>query len=357
MNILITAPNLDPNKNVSGVSSVVNLIINSNSLHHYSHYLLGRPDKKLTKLSWLYYTIKQILLFPFAIKKNNIDLIHQNLPFNLNGVLREVFITFWSSLMKKPIFLHVHGGSFLMDGTKNILINKICTYILKKSSLIVVLSEVEKNSIENNFNVKNVKILVNCVDTNIFKLKGKKSFNTKPNILFLGRTHESKGIQDIVEAFKLLKQNTDFSFSLCGKGPLLEYFKTECDKILGEDFKYYGVVSGEDKISILEDSDYFILPSRYGEGLPIALLESMSMGLVPIVTDDASMKYIIQNEVNGIIIQKSNPQDLYEKLKKILLNIPLSKSISANAAETIRGSYNVKNYILSLNSLYSSIIS
>lgn len=66
MNILITAPSLNPNENVSGVSTMVNNIISHNKSHTYFHYLLGKSDRKQNKIKWLVKLIKQLVVFPFC---------------------------------------------------------------------------------------------------------------------------------------------------------------------------------------------------------------------------------------------------------------------------------------------------
>ena len=61
---------------------------------------------------------------------------------------------------------------------------------------------------------------------------------------------------------------------------------------MGDDFIFKGVVSGNDKWNTIYESDIFLLPSRHSEGLPMSLLETMAAGLVPVVTNDASMKLL-----------------------------------------------------------------
>jgi len=100
MNILITAPSLNPIKNVSGISCVVQTIISHNEQQQCFHYLLGRPDKKLTKTKWLFDLVKQVLLFPLALIRNKIDLVHQNLPFDPKGLMREYVINLWACLFQ-----------------------------------------------------------------------------------------------------------------------------------------------------------------------------------------------------------------------------------------------------------------
>ncbi|GHT63948.1 hypothetical protein AGMMS50239_20790 [Bacteroidia bacterium] len=355
-NILITAPSLDVRKNISGISSVVQSIIKHNNQCNYTHYLLGRPDKKLTAFSWLMLLIKQLILFPFALKKNKIDIVHQNLPFDPKGILREFVINWWCKLLNIPVVLHIHGGVFLMNKTTNKFYDSLSKRIFKNSRVVVVLSEIEKEALRQNYQYPSASVLVNCIDISLFSEIKKKEHNPTPVFLFLGRLHESKGLEDIVNAFKLLKADVKFDFILCGDGPLREYIVSECKSLLKDQFKYLGVVSGQIKLNIIQSADYFLLPSRYGEGLPIALLETMAVGLVPIITDDASMKYVVENGQNGVIVEKRNPQDLYQKIKKVVSTPGLYQFLSTHAKESVVEKYDIQDYVSRLNDIYEKCL-
>lgn len=356
LNILITAPSLDVCKNISGISSVAQSIIKHNNQCNYTHYLLGRPDKKLTVFSWVMLLFKQLFLFPFTLKKNKIDIVHQNLPFDPKGILREFVINLWCKLLNIPVVLHIHGGVFLMNKTSNKVYKFLSKKIFKNSRMVVVLSEIEKESLKQNYQYPSALVLVNCIDTAQFSETEEKKQNQPPTFIFMGRLHESKGLEDIVNAFKLLKEDVKFNFILCGDGPLREYMVSECQLLLKNQFNYLGVVSGQTKINAIKSADYFLLPSRYGEGLPIALLETMAAGLVPVVTDDASMKYVVEDEENGVIVAKRNPQDLCQKIKKIVSTPGLYRSLSTHAKESVAEKYNIQSYVSQLNDIYEKCL-
>ncbi|WKK66467.1 glycosyltransferase family 4 protein [Lutimonas zeaxanthinifaciens] len=357
MNVLITAPSLNPAENVSGISTVVSTIIQNNANHNYYHYLLGRTDKHKSKLIILLQVVKQILLFPSFTRSNSIELVHQNLPFDPKGLMREYVINFLCRIHKIPVLLHVHGGVFLMNGTKNPFYNWLAKSIFKYSNEVVVLSELEKEAISTLYQYPSSKVLYNSIDSKEYQGISKKRLVKKTILLFLGRINKSKGIHDIVEALKQLKSNNiSFEFHLCGAGPLQDYFVNECEEILEKDFKYLGIVSGEQKLKIIKNSNFFLLPSRYGEGLPMALLETMAAGVVPVVTDDASMKYVVHHEKNGIRVNKNDPNDLFLKLKNILSNNSLYQNLSDKAVQTIEEQFDIKNYVIQLNKIYNSTI-
>ncbi|PJJ84053.1 glycosyltransferase family 4 protein [Mucilaginibacter auburnensis] len=355
MNILITAPSLDTTKNVSGVATVVNTIINNNPQQKYFHYLLGSPDKRLSKPAWAFELVRQLVAFPLFIRKNKIDIVHQNLPFDPKGLTREYFINRWCKLMGVPVLLHVHGGVFLMDKIKSPLYLKFANYVFKHSRKVVVLSDLEKETLGSLYNYYNANVLYNSINTKALKTENRRYDAGNPKFLFLGRIHESKGIEDIYHTFEKINDSVNFKFILCGTGPLESVMVPKFKALLGDKFEFKGIVSGKQKDDAIKGADFFLLPSRYGEGLPMALLECMAAGVVPIVTDDASMKFVIQDMENGIRVNKSDPDDIAQKIKNIIHDDALRAQLSSNVERTAIERYDISAYIVELNKLYADI--
>jgi len=357
MRVLITAPNLDTNKNVSGISTVVNTIIENNPKHTYFHYLLGRPDK-VQGFVYLFVFIKQLLYFPVVLRREKIDLVHQNLPFDPKGLMRESIINFWCYIFKVPVLLHVHGGEFLMNENPKKLWQYLSSVLFKHSRQVLVLSELEKEALTQFHGFDSSIVLSNSIAVEKYMYEERSTFNAKAVFLFLGRLHESKGLKDIYEAFVQLKSKSlKFRFILCGSGPLEQYCVESFEKLLGEEFDFRGVVSGADKLKVFREADFFLLPSRYGEGLPMALLEAMASGLVPIVTDDASMKFVVTPFVNGVRVNKRDGKDIAEKITQLLGRPCAVRKFQAEAIRTVREAYDIGSYILKLNEVYEDNLS
>jgi glycosyltransferase involved in cell wall biosynthesis len=351
MNILITAPNLNSKINVSGISTVVNLIIEHNFKHNYFHFEVGRKDiKNKLKLENIKLFLK-ILYFPIFIKKNRIELIHQNVPLNFKGVIREFIINKIAKYLGIKIIVHIHGGEYLFRVPNNIFLTLLIKSILNKNKNVLVLSELEKSTLTTNYNFNNSIVLPNAIVIQNLPII-KKNKTKIPVFLFLGRIHESKGIFEIIEMFKILKKEFQFKFIIYGEGSIRKKIVEELKFILGDRFEYGGVIFGKKKFDSISKCDYFLLPSRYGEGLPLSLLESMSLGLIPIVSDDGSMKYLIQDGENGILVNKKDPFDLYLKISTLIQNPKIQKRISQNARKTVIDFHNIEDYIIRLNYLY-----
>jgi glycosyltransferase involved in cell wall biosynthesis len=332
----------------------VRIIIENNREYSYYHYALGKPDNKNTLIQILL-LVKRLLFFPFALWKNHIDIVHQNFPFDPKGILREYLINQWCRLFRIPVVLHIHGGVFLMNKTSNKLYLFLVKGIFKNSQAVIVLSSKEKESLLRNYQYPDAFILGNCIDVSLFEeLKKEKQFPV-PTFLFMGRIHKSKGLNDILEAFKLLKaDDLDFGFILCGDGNLRKSIVPQFESILKDRFKYLGVVSGRDKLDAIRSADYFLLPSWF-EGLPLSLLETMAAGLVPVVTNVGSVNFFVKDEENGIFVAKKDFGDLYQKMKKLILNPDLYETLSMNAKNTIAERCDIKDYIFQLNFIYKTV--
>lgn len=354
MRILITAPDLNPLNNVSGISFVVRQIIHYNKEHEYKHYLLGRPDKGLNVLIWLFQLIKQLLVFPFSLIRFNTELVHQNVPFDTKGIIREFFINIWCRLFNIPVLLHIHGGEYFTNEIRNLLVKRMAKTLICSGNKVVVLSENEQKKLKQMFGHGSADVLANGIDTQKYKPSLIKEIAPKPNFLYLGRIEKDKGILEIVEAFRYIQKQYCFSFTLCGFGSLTNHVKEECEKILGTDFIFKGIVCGAEKLKTIHESNYFLLPS-YFEGLPISLLETMAAGVVPIVTNVGSISSVVENELNGIFVLKYNSIDLAEKIKKVITDKTLYEFLSKNAIQTITEKFDIKEYIAKLNAIYIRI--
>lgn len=82
-----------------------------------------------------------------------------------------------------------------------------------------------------------------------------------------------------------------------------------------ENFRILGEV--ENPVDYLVSSDFFALVSLY-EGMPISLLEAISVGCVPIVTPVGGIVDVVNNGVNGILAKGTSEQDIYEAIKRAL---------------------------------------
>ena len=173
------------------------------------------------------------------------------------------------------------------------------------------------------------------------------------DLLLVGSFREAKGIDLFLKIFSRLRERGNNIISaIAGDGPLrgkLEQLAEELN--IKENVKFLGYRS--DINTIMLSSRVLIITSRW-EGLPIVLLEAMSLGVPVVATKVGGIPEIIQNNINGILI--SDIQDIESSassIEKLLINRDQMERLGSQARNTIIKHYSVKQYTNTLLNLYS----
>lgn len=143
---------------------------------------------------------------------------------------------------------------------------------------------------------------------------------------------ERKQFRKVIEIKNALNESNIFiKWVIIGGG----VNQKEFDLMWGQnsDVVFKGFLSNEDIIKEFSAIDIFILPSL-AEGLPVALVESMKAGLVPIINNwfGATSDLVIENET-GFYCQKNEIEEYLQKIILIEKNRILLKSLSFNASQ------------------------
>lgn len=351
LKILITAPSLDKTRHVSGISTVVRQIIEHGNFS-YMHFEAGRSGGERKSVFWITKQFALPLRFFIKIKREKIDVVHINTAFNPLSILRDFALAKAAKFARVPIVLHIHGGKFLAQEFESLKLKNIAEKMLRASDEIIVLSELEKKIIERRWQNLTVKVLENAVEITALNESAKK----KNSMIFLGRLTESKGLHEIIEAVRTLKnENFDFTFKAFGAGEMQDFFVGEMTKILGADFVFGGVIAGKAKLEELEKADIFLLPSRYGEGLPMALLEAMAAKCVCVVSEMASIGAVVKDGENGFLVAPQSISELTAKLRTLLSANTDFEILRENARETVAEKFNLRDYIERLEKIYVQV--
>ncbi|MFC4322624.1 glycosyltransferase family 4 protein [Litchfieldia salsa] len=140
--------------------------------------------------------------------------------------------------------------------------------------------------------------------------------NKSINFLFVSRVMKEKGIDQFLEAAEYIRNkypNTIFH--------ILGYCEQDYEERLKElqnkgIIQYHGMQN--DVREFHKISHCTIHPTYYPEGMSNVLLESAACGRPIITTNRAGCREIIDNEVNGYIVEQQNTQDLINKIESFL---------------------------------------
>lgn len=353
--IIISAPSLDPTKNVSGISSVVNFIIDNNKEFEYVHFEIGRRDNERFGINRVFSIAKAIMTWLKLLNNNPNAIIHYSFPLSTPSIIRDPLFMWIAKMKKHKMVIHIHGGVFLTSKTIPLAIEKIMRWVFSWDVPFIVLSNSEKETLHKRFGAKNVCVLPNCVDLKDAETFVKEESTNPLRLGYFGRIAETKGMKYLLEAcVELKKQGIPFILDLAGKEENENEFLPSFESALGDQFHYSGIISGKNKSEYLRKLDVFILPS-YFEGLPMSLLECMSYGCVPVTTPVGSIPEVINDGENGVFIKTKDSDTIVKVIKQLNENRLSILKIGLKAKDCIFSNFSPKTYIEELNNIYSQL--
>lgn len=182
-----------------------------------------------------------------------------------------------------------------------------------------------------------------------------RNYNSRLKLLFLGRHDKQKGIFDLFEIEKILQQNNvEVDWTVLGKGPESEALKLQWAN--NDNVKFYLAKNNSEVLKIASENDILVFPTRF-EGSPVAMLEAMSVGCVPIVTAlDGGIKETIENKVNGFLCVEGSIDDFAENIILLSKNRETLMNMKQNAFNTITKYFDPFNNFKIYHQLFIQLI-
>lgn len=136
------------------------------------------------------------------------------------------------------------------------------------------------------------------------------------DFVFVSRIMKEKGIDQYLEAAKeIRKRHPETRFHICGFCE--QDYQAELEKLVQQGIViYHGLVS--DMTPIYRIASCIIHPTYYPEGLSNVLLESCASGRPIITTNRSGCREVVDNGINGYIVNQKDSEDLIDKIGTFL---------------------------------------
>jgi glycosyltransferase involved in cell wall biosynthesis len=174
-------------------------------------------------------------------------------------------------------------------------------------------------------------------------------------ILFVGAVERRKKIEQLIEAFQLVRHSLTFPVSLLiiGEGDHLVELKTwTATKSLGEQVHFLGKIV--DRVGkYFKLCDVFVLPSEGG----LAINQAMAYGRAVIASSaDGTEADLITNGWNGFLIEEDNIKTLSDSIKNVLTNPALAQQMGERARMRIQEKFTLPQMVQSfVRAIYSAV--
>lgn len=270
------------------------------NVKHY-HVPIPRSMFALKDMFKSYKFLRQLAL------KEKYNLMHCHSP--IGGVLAR--LAFKKSRRQGTKVIYTAHGFHFYDGAplKNWIIfypiEKLCS---KVTDCLITINKEDYKRAKEKFYAKEVEYVpgigihveeIQNTYVDVAKKKAEFGITDEKILVSVGELNSNKNHETIIKALAMLKTDVKYKYILCGKGDKEEYLK-ELVKQLNLQDKVIFAGYRNDIREILKISDIFCFPS-YREGLSVALMEAMAVGLPIVASNIRGNSDLIINGENGYL--------------------------------------------------------
>lgn len=336
---------LGPARSVNGgVSAVVNNYYSTGLDKKVELQYIGTMEDG-SKVHKLFVAVKA--LGEFMIKVSRCEVVHIHMASDVS-IYRKIPFIWLSKIFGKKLVIQQHGGNiqqfYYSECGKGK--QKFIQKTLRKADAFLVVAPYLKDIFKDIVEEEKIEILTNAIEIP----KEAEPDYGKQNILFLGRLCKEKGIGELLEAVKDLKQKFPELELYLGGVWVDEELKRKAEEC--EEFVHYlGWIDAKEKDEYLRKCNIFVLPT-YFEGLPMSLLEGMAYGCACVATEVGGIPQIMTDRKDGLLILAKEVSNLKDALRELFQNQKLQKELGTNARKRVVENYEISKRVDRLIEIY-----
>lgn len=290
------------------------------------------------------------------------DVIHINTSLDWRSMLRDScflllvrircrrvvwFIHGWQWKLARRLRSHGHPLRWFYGG----VVRLARTVVVLSGSFASVLEEMGLPG-------DRIRVVPNPVDCSAFP---RPSAATRPGegdvwrLLFMARFVAEKGIYELIEAMPGLIAASDRPVELVvsGDGPERAGAERRCRELGVERAVVFpGYTTSDAKLRLFETSHLFVLPTRYGEGRPIVLLEAMAAGLPLVVTAAGGIGEFVRDPEHGVVLADGTPAEIERGVLTLLGDPERLAAVANGNREYARRHFDSSLFARTLEDIY-----
>lgn len=271
------------------------------------------------------------------MEKEEFDLIHCHMPMSGVVARKAAMKVYKETGRKVPVIYTAHGFHFFIGSPlKNWLYYPVEKHMARYTDRLITINEEDyKRAKKFPLRGRAEKISGVGIDTDKFKdyiiqdwsgddrkiHDGTEDIRKKYGvgkdckiIISVGELAPGKNNMTMIEAMQELK-DLKIAYLICGEGVMKEKLIQRVNELgLSDRVFFAGYVNNT--VEILQQCDCFVFPSKR-EGLPVAMMEAMAVGLPVIASSIRGVTDLIEHTKGGYLIDGFAPEDYAVKVRRM----------------------------------------
>ena len=204
---------------------------------------------------------------------------------------------------------------------------------LWRQAIIIGITKKMELELKRTFRDREVRYIPVGIEETFFS--DRKYTSGERRVLFVGRLERVKGIEYLIDAFRMIcKKHDDVVLEIAGDGSLSTFLRKTVfsDPIIRNRVRFLGRIPHEHIHKLMKKSTFLVLPSL-SEGLPLTVLEAMASGLPVIASRVGGIPEIVVDGHNGLLVPPRSVERLAFAMDRLLSNPSLIIELGRRARE------------------------
>ena len=199
-------------------------------------------------------------------------------------------------------------------------------------------------------------IVPGAVDVERFHPSATRGDQDPPVMLYHGRVDARKGVLDLLDAVRQLRDTGDrFRLLISGIGPTFDETAASIPLLrLQDHVEMTGYVDYADVPNVYRRADIFVSPT-YAEGFSNTILEAMASRLAVVSCRSVGVVDCIRDGENGLLTEPGDRDGLAEALRRVLRDAALRRRLADTALEECRAVYSWSKVGGQIMDVYSTV--
>jgi len=233
---------------------------------------------------------------------------------------------------KVPKLVTVHGGDIY--GLRDRVSRRLFRAILKNADAVTTMNtDMRDRLVELGADAGTTVVLSMGADVTAIRPLAAAAERGTGRILFVGRLVEKKGVSVLLEALRLL-EDTGYDLHIAGDGPLRSQLTSDAS---GLRVTFLGVLGREALAAEFGAASIAVFPSVAAvsgdqDGLPVALLEAMSLRCAVVASDLPGLRDAVEDGRSGLLTTPGSAEELAASLGRLLRDPELCDQLGRAAA-------------------------
>ena len=298
-------------------------------------------------------------VIPFLRKRSPYDIIHCH--FGGNGIKGALFREMGAIKGKLIVTFHGLDITVAIQGDRK----QIYDQLFNTGDLFLPISERWKRRLVD-LGCDKTKIMVHRMGIDCGKfsfIPRKLHADRRVQLVTISRLVEKKGVEYGIRAVALLaKTNRNIKYNVIGDGPLRKDLQELIQHLdVGDIVSLLGWKQQQEIVDILNDADIFVAPSVTSkdgdqEGIPVAVMEAMAVGLPIISTQHSAIPELVENGVSGFLVPERDVNALAEKLGYLIEHPEVWTEMGRAGRAHVEAQYDINKLNDQLVEIYQKLL-